>query len=359
MEGRSSSTRRLAHLSRLLAATPGPTATTTAAAPALSDADLETFNSEGVLVLRDFFSAEELAAISTPIAELQSAPGSPLLDESSKKFNFPDFQGLCQRPALATASFDHPRVVGAVQRALGEDAAELSQFGALTWAPDAAGVGLHYDYKPFRVVGSFLDWLFCIIPLTDYNEHDGPLLVRPRSHSFTTVLPHDDGNDPGLLGAGRVHQVDAAQVPPLETVQSDLVNPQLKRGDLLLMKGFTWHFADSNRPPSSGRSGLYMKFRAASSPPATGPLLFATEVAESLTHKQVMPYHREDGTQRIDQGTLVLEDAETHRVWAVGGGGGWQLPRWDIEPTAAMCSTTTAAWDSSNIIGELQAFALR
>ena len=30
-----------------------------------------------------------------------------------------------------------------------------------------SGVRLHYDYKPYRVVGCFLDWLFCIIPFTD------------------------------------------------------------------------------------------------------------------------------------------------------------------------------------------------
>jgi ectoine hydroxylase-related dioxygenase (phytanoyl-CoA dioxygenase family) len=48
--------------------------------------------------------------------------------------------------------------------------------------------------------------------------------------------------------------VEAAQIPPLEMARGELIDPQLKRGDLLLMKGFTWHFADSNRAPSDGRT---------------------------------------------------------------------------------------------------------
>ena len=183
--------RRLAHIAAALVGdTPAVLSGTASAAvgssvgvaatPAtLEDGDFETFEREGVVVLRSFFSEAELTSIAHPIAELQGAPGSPLLaGGNGTKFNYPDFQGLRQLPGLATASCDHPRVIGAVERALGDDA-ELSQFGALTWAPDAGGVGLHFDYKPFRVVGSFLDWMFCIIPLTDYDEHDGPLLVCP------------------------------------------------------------------------------------------------------------------------------------------------------------------------------------
>ena len=166
------------------------TAALTHALGTLNPAQLAAFERDGIVVLRGFFREGELDAIASPIRELQAEPDSPVTTSHGNvtKFNCPDFQGLRRRPSLATASFDHPRVVQAVQDALGEDA-ELMQFGALTWAPDAGGVGLHYDYKPFRVVGSSLDWMFCIVPLTDYEEHDGPLLVRPNrcfplSHSF-------------------------------------------------------------------------------------------------------------------------------------------------------------------------------
>ena len=83
------------------------------------------------------------------------------------KFNYPDFRGLEERPDLGAATADNPKVVAAVETALDGDA-ELSQFGVLTWKGlPGSGVRLHYDYKPYRVVGCFLDWLFCIIPFTD------------------------------------------------------------------------------------------------------------------------------------------------------------------------------------------------
>ena len=37
----------------------------------------------------------------------------------------------------------------------------------------------------------------------------------------------------------------------------------------------------------------------------------------------------------------------------------WSVPRWQIAPNVAMSSLTTAAWDASNIIGELQQAAMR
>ena len=192
---------------------------TTRASPSssLRGDELEAFQRDGLVVLRGFLSEQQLAAISRPVEELQSAPGSPLLDldAGTTKFNFPDFQGLRQRPDLASASCDNPRLLAAIERALGEEA-ELSQFGALTWKPGAPGVHLHYDYRPYRVVGSFLDWMFCIIPLTDYRDEDGPLLLRPRSHRLTSVL---DNDEPGIVGSRRVHQVQAAQVPPFEDVE--------------------------------------------------------------------------------------------------------------------------------------------
>ena len=76
-----------------------------------------------------------------------------------------------------------------------------------------------------------------------------------------------------------------------------------------------------------------------------------------------MPYHRKDGTQIIDEARLVLEDSGAeNKVWAVQsstGTGGWELPRWEISPTAAMVGTTTSAWDASNVIGDIQELALQ
>jgi hypothetical protein len=362
--------RRLARLGSQLS-TPPPTAVTTAAAPASSPtpSELRAFEQDGVLVLRRFFSEEEVDQMAAPVAELQRGAGSPLRPEqaggsvTAKKFNFPDFRALESCPELAAASLDHPRVVAAAEQLLGGGdgggGAELQQYGVLTWRPGAEGFSSHYDYKPTRVVGSSVHWVFAVIPLTDYAEHDGPLLVSPGSAAQTRVLPRRP--------PARVHCVDAAQVPgpaavgALDPAEALLVNPQLRRGDLLFTSCFTFHAADANAPPSLGRTGIYIKYRAATAPAATGPLLFRSSVAERLVHKRLMPHHRRDGTQRVDSSALVLEEwGASGRVWAVPSAGHtgevrWRLPRFDITPTPQMTALTTAAWDASNVIGEVLA----
>ena len=45
--------------------------------------------------------------------------------------------------------------------------------------------------------------MFCIIPFVDYTPEAGPCAAVPGSYHKTTILPSD----------GRVHQVDAGQVP--------------------------------------------------------------------------------------------------------------------------------------------------
>jgi ectoine hydroxylase-related dioxygenase (phytanoyl-CoA dioxygenase family) len=177
---------------------------------ALSEQDKATFAAEGVLILRNYFSEAELAAIHGPIVAAQNAPNSPLVGSSSTKYNYPDMRSLVDYPELARASFDDDRVVDAVETLLQEQA-EIMQFGALTWTEGAAGFGAHYDYKPARTVGSSVDWLFAVIPLTDYNAHDGPLLVAPGSAPRSKVLPRPPVGDTSFKQ--RVHHVEAAQVP--------------------------------------------------------------------------------------------------------------------------------------------------
>jgi ectoine hydroxylase-related dioxygenase (phytanoyl-CoA dioxygenase family) len=184
------------------------------AARALSERDKATFAAEGVLVLRGYFSEAELAAIHGPIVAAQNAPNSPLVGSSSTvgSYNYPDMRSLVDYPELARASFDDDRVVEAVETLLQEQA-EIMQFGALThrWTEGAAGSGAHYDYKPARPGGSSVDWLFAVIPLTDYNAHDGPLLVAPGSAPRSKVLPRPPKGDTSFKQ--RVHHVEAAQVP--------------------------------------------------------------------------------------------------------------------------------------------------
>jgi hypothetical protein len=220
------------------------------------------------------------------------------------------------------------------------------------WVP---GRGAHYDYKPWRCVGSFVKWMFAVIPFVDYNPEAGPLAVVPGSRHSTTVLPSD----------GRVHQVDAGQVPTFDEVGPRLIDPKLRKGDVVLMHGFTWHEAWPNQTDDTDRCGLYMKFHAKSAPPACGPTIYPTAAMEALPPEtqHVIPYHRSDGKYAqvnaasgndhgVDEARLLIEDQQG-RVLVVPRGGGLQgFPCYKVadDPGASIL-------DVCNVIGDATAAA--
>ena len=80
--GAASHRRRLAHLGAALAP-PAPPAHPLAAGAAAGGATqmedaMKEFEREGVVVLRGYFSEDELAAMTDPVDALQGAPDSPL-----------------------------------------------------------------------------------------------------------------------------------------------------------------------------------------------------------------------------------------------------------------------------------------
>merc|ERR1712137_1519266 len=184
----------------------------------------------------------------------------------------------------------------AVEQLLG-DRAVLSQYQVFNRTPGSLGTGgankanigagVHYDYKPWRGVGSFFNWLFVVIPLVDYTDESGPLLAAEGSHVLTKVLESD----------GRVHQVDCACVPDASEAARTLVDPHLKRGDVMLMHGWCWHEAWPNGGQQD-RAGIYMKFHALTSPPAVGPIIHpsvARTYCRPESRDTVLRYHRGDG----------------------------------------------------------------
>jgi len=256
-------------------------------------------------------------------------------------------------PEIADVSLAHPAIVAAVEGLFGEPAT-LAQYWSIMRTPGAGvgdapfvnGSGVHYDYKPWRCVGSFVKWMFAVIPFVDYTESAGPLAVSPGSHLKTKVLPSD----------GRVHQVDAAQVPlPAEIALDD---PSLKKGDVILMHGFAWHEA---RPNSGDRDrcGLYMKFHARSSPPACGPWIYPSEVHDFLRDeaRHLVPFHRGDGKYAalrdgpvggVDEARTLIEDSEGRVLVLRDGADGWALPRF-----AAAEDESASILDVCNVMGSV------
>lgn len=226
----------------------------------LSDEELARWDADGFLTIRSAFSEEELLQISGPISShyrrgdyehgINRQPKVP--PERTTEFgealgagNFPLGFGrvLATAPELAELTCGHHRLLPVVEQLLG-DSVTVSQFIHTLRTPGSTGTGTHFDYKPWRPVGSFLDWCFAVIPLVDYTEEIGPLLAAPGSHKLTTVLPSD----------GRVHPVAAARVP---SGPVHLVNPELRRGDLFIFHMFCWHEAHgANNSFTRDRTGL-------------------------------------------------------------------------------------------------------
>ena len=231
-------------------------------------------------------------------------------------------------------------------------------YGSKQWLLHA-GHGCHYDYKPYRPVGSFLSFVFAVVPLSNYTPEAGPLLLSPRSHLRSRVLPSD----------GRVHGVEAACVPPLEDIE--LIDPNIGLGDVVFMHCYCWHAYCPNTSEGD-RFGLYMKFHPRSSPPSNGPLLHPHALSELLSpkHRHLVPYTCPDaryytdsgsglrineGMQTIDRAALLLEDDQTGRVLLQyqgmqNGTDCWALPSCEVRETQG------GYMDNSNVIGQLGDF---
>jgi hypothetical protein len=315
------------------------------------------FENNGYLVLRGVLTEAEVDRLARPIRTAFD-DGNYDTHREGSAYPSPGIHSMGPRileehPNLAELSLAHPAIVAAIEELFGEPAT-LAQYWSIMRSPGAGvsdepfvkGSGAHYDYKPWRCVGSYVKWMFVVIPFVDYTETAGPLAISPGSHLKTTVLPSD----------GRVHQVDAARVPSPGEIT--LVDPSLKKGDVVLMHGFAWHEARPNYG-NSDRCGLYMKFHAKSSPPACGPTIYPSAVHDFLPSdvKHLVPYHRGDGQYAalrdgpvggVDEAQLLIEDSE-ERVLVLGDDAdGWRLPRY-----AAAEDQTAGILDVCNVMGSV------
>ena len=325
----------------------------------------EEFEEDGYYVMRGVLTGAEVDRLAGPIRlgfesrDYDSHRGEGVYPQPGIYSMGP--RVLETHPEIAEVSLAHPKIMAAVEDLFGEPAM-LAQFWSIM-RPPGAGVGdspfvngsaSHYDYKPWRCVGSSVKWLFVVIPFVDYIESAGPLVVSPGSHLKTDVLPSN----------GRVHPVDAARVPNAKDV--NLVNPQLRKGDVVLMHGFTWHEARPNYG-NTDRCGLYMKFQAQSAPPACGPTIYPTALHEVLpdTCKHLVPHHRDDGryaavrseTEKltgpvggVDVGQVLIEDADERLLLLGNDTMGWRLPGFEASE-----DDTASILDVCNVMGSLKA----
>ena len=217
-------------------------------------------------------------------------------------------------PGLASI-VEYPAIVNSVECLLGERAF-LTAYVAYVRTPGHRGGGGHCDYKRWRPVGSSMNWLFAIIPLTDFDETFGPLLVSPGSHKLTKLI------DPQAAILD-LRAPDREQLPPF-------VDPELNAGDVLLLNAHTWHLPPAGKA-TEDRCGFFLKYCAVNAPPAAGYYPYSNAAYNSLgdTGKRLIPIHFD---APITSARLLIENAgrgtpsyllmrdEDYNSWKLPGG---------------------------------------
>lgn len=174
-----------------------------------------------------------------------------------------------------------------------------------------------------------MNWVFAIIPLTDFDTEYGPFLVSPKSHKLTHVIDPD------------AHILDLT--PPDREQLPAFIDPEVKAGDLLIVNEHVWHEAPAGTA-TEDRCGIFNKYCAVDAPPAAGyyPYIPAAVDALSPEAKRLIPicFDKPIATTRLliedasrpEPKFLLRRNAETY-AWELPGGEGWEeekLVGWDI-----------------------------
>ncbi|MEE3258322.1 MAG: phytanoyl-CoA dioxygenase family protein [Candidatus Latescibacterota bacterium] len=292
---------------------------------ALSDQQRADYEENGYLIVRDVLPPDETRAL-REVVEAQAAT-----DAYPPKLHYPEpgkytvsGNKLALDPVLAAIA-EYPAIVERVEALLGQPA-YLTAFVAYVRTPGDKGGGAHNDYKRWRPVGSSMNWLFAIVPLTDFDAEYGPLLVSPGSHKLHRVV------DP----AARILDVtrpDREQLAPF-------VDPELKAGDLLLLNMYSWH-----EPPagttSKDRCGIFNKYCAVNAPPAAGHYRYDQAAYDALSDegRRLLAVHSDRPLEETrllierpgDEAVFLLQRDADH--WQLPGGKGWEEEEgvgWDV-----------------------------
>lgn len=312
----------------------------TAMATQLSAAEVADYERDGFLIRRGALTDAEISRAETGFARHPPLDGT-LYDVRELHYPEPGRYTLANNslkdPDLGFI-VEHPAVVGPAAQLL-DDEPRLTAFVVYDRTPGGPAIGSHNDYKRWRPVGSSMNWLFTIIPFVDYDADAGPLYVVPGSHRLDRIRP----------GSERPLEVG----PPIVPEGADFVDPGLRRGDVLFMNMHLWHRADGNNSDHH-RAGFFNKYCAASSPPATGYLLYDDDVHDMLSpqHQDLLAVH---SNASIDTTRVLLtrERSKGPEVLLQHLDGRWQLPG---GPT--FVEQAIPDWDHGNYIAAAQA-ALR
>jgi hypothetical protein len=246
------------------------------------------YDRDGYLLLRDFFTTEEMQRLDTAFAANPPLDGNNAPDQYPAPDRYTFAKSSWQDPAFAHFA-EHEGIVGGARQLLDDDV-YLTAYVLYDRTPGGHGLPPHHDYKRWRPVGSSMNWLFTIVPMCDFDDETGVLQIAPGSHRLERVVDRHEG---------------AMHVNPAVTPKADdFINPQLKRGDLLFMNMHLWHKAGDNKS-NLHRTGLFNKYAARHCPPATGYYLYTDDVYSALSDqgKSLLAVHSD---KKIKSTRLLL-----------------------------------------------------
>ena len=295
--------------------------------PSLSERQIADYHEDGYVILRSVLSAKEADELRRVVQEEVKRDAYPSTLKYPEPAKYTVSGNRLADPGL-TAIAEHPTVIGAVESALGQPA-HLTAYVAYLRTPGDKGGRAHCDYKRWRPVGSSMNWVFAIIPLTDFDTEYGPFLVSPKSHKLTQLIDPD------------AHILDLTRPDP--EMLPPFIDPELKAGDLLVVNEHVWHEA----PPGTtteDRCGIFNKYCAIDAPPAAGYYPYNPAALDALSDdgKRLIPvcFDQPIATTRLliedlsgpESKFLLRRDAEANS-WELPGGEGWEeekLVGWDV-----------------------------
>ena len=300
---------------------------TTINAPILNDQEIADFHENGYAIVRNVLSpdeADQYRRVVQEQAQCNSYPPSLKYPEPGKY----TIAGNKMAESSLASIAEHPTVVNAVECALGQPA-HLTAFVAYLRSPGDRGSGGHCDYKRWRPVGSSMNWVFAIIPLTDFDKVYGPFMVSPGSHKLAQVIDEDAH----ILDVTRP---DTKQLAPF-------IDPELKAGDLLITNEHTWHSAPAGTA-TDDRCGIFHKYCAVNAPPSAGYYPYNSAALNSLSDdgKRLIPvcFDKPITTTRLlvecpssDESKYLLLHNDENNRWELPGGEGWEEEEgvgWDV-----------------------------
>jgi hypothetical protein len=315
----------------------------------LTASQLADYERDGFLILKGAIADEDITRWEAALD--RNPPLDGTLDKATTAATYPGpgrytlALNAAKDPDLADLA-QHPTIVPAAADVLGADP-RLTAFVLYDRTPGGAGIPSHNDYKRWRPVGSSMNWAFTIVPFCDFEADCGRLFVAPGSHHLDRVGP----------GPERPLCV----TPPVRPDEADYIDPELQRGDLLLMNMHLWHRADGNQA-SHHRVGAFNKYGAADAPPATGYFLFDDDVHQALApeNRDLLAVHSDKAIVRTrlllqkaddDPRILIIDDeAEGAEAGAAGGGGAGCA---NLPGGPAVAEQAIPDWDQGNYIASL------